>query len=117
MTIKTTNARFASNGAILVVSLKKTKKGIQVAVRRKLAGNKAETGMREGFTLEQAEDAKKSFDKLVEAATSKGWTPSAKVQKSAFTEMPAPPTPAATPAPPAPTPETPAPAPKNGAKK
>jgi hypothetical protein len=108
MTVKTTHARFNNAGSVLVVSLKKGKKAIQISVKRRISGEKAATGCRETFTLEQTAEAQASYDKLVAAAKSKGWTEAPRVQKSAFSEIPAPPVvkteekPAETPAAPAP---------------
>lgn len=93
--VKTTTARFANMGFILVVSLKKGKKAYQVSAKRRAPGEKAKLGCHESFSLEEGELAKKAFDALVATAETKGWKRAAKTVKVSFTEIPDPPAPAA----------------------
>jgi len=89
--MKTTHARFNNAGSMLVVSLKKGKKAIQISVKRRIAGEKLATGCRESFSLDQASEAQKSFETLRSAALAKGWIEAPRTLKSAFSEIPAPP--------------------------
>jgi hypothetical protein len=92
-TMRPMRARFAVNGASLIVTARQGVRGysVQASIRAN-AKAKPQTGARSVLTDEAR--ARAEFDRLKADATAKGWIEQVTANGNAFADIPAPPAPA-----------------------